>query len=550
MLNLTALMVSMMVTIAVMPFFRFIACKMHALDTPNARKIHNSVIPKCGGMAMAVGLMTPLFLWGPWTQFSKAVIVGSIILVVIGVVDDIKDLGFRDKFIGQIGAATIAVMAGGIKISSLGSLLPSEVILPDLIAIPMTIFVIVGVTNATNLSDGLDGLAGGIALLIFTCIGYFGLVKGDTTVVLFSVAVIGAILGFLRFNSHPAQLFMGDAGSQLLGYLAIVLSIKLTQTAGGLSVVLPLFIIGLPIADTLTVMTKRLAQGKPPFVADKKHFHHQLIGMGLYHSEAVLSIYIIQSLYIIFALTLQKLSDWYLIILYLVYSIAIVAFFNFVERTGFQTNRQGFLNPINERLRVIKDRGVIIKYCFQIVKISVPSLFILNCLIPTTKFESYYILALGFMILTILAWLFKNDLVDQVTKLGLYVVTPFVVYAGDQGIYEYLGKTFSIIYNIAFAVLFVFLMITLNFTRRKTRFKSTPLDFLVVFILFFIFSMPNAINIDYQMGLVSVKTLILFYGYEILVGELRQRTNKMTMASSMLLMIAGLKGLISVGHFL
>lgn len=550
MLYLTTLLVSMIITIAMMPCFKFIASSLKAIDKPNSRKVHTGLIPKCGGMAMAAGTISPIILWAPMTPITKAMLIGSLILVFFGVMDDIKDLGFQPKFATQLGAALAAILIGGIKINNLGALLPSGVLLPDWVAIPLTIVVIVGVTNATNLADGLDGLAGGISLLIFICIGYFGFNKGDMTVVLFSLAIGGAILGFLRFNSYPAQLFMGDAGSQLLGFTAIVLSLKLTQSDNGLNVLLPLFFIGLPIVDTLTVMTKRLALGKPPFVADKKHFHHQLMGMGLFHTEAVLSIYIIQSLYIILGITLQGLSEWVLLIVYFVYSLAVVVSFQLVEKTQFQLNRTRFLNPFKARLRTIKEKGLIIKYSFQMIKIGVPAVFILNCFIPTPQNESYFIFASGFLILIALTWYFKRDYVDQITKLGLYVVTPFIVYAGDRGIYQYMGNKFVFLYNSLFGVLFFFILLTLNFTRRKTRFQSTPLDFLVVFIIFLISSLPNTVINDYKLGLVAVKTIILFFGYEVLVGELRDRSNKLTTASLILLALVGIKGLISAGYLM
>ena len=548
MLYLTTLLVSMIITIAMMPCFKYIASSLKAIDKPNERKVHTGLIPKCGGMAMAAGTISPIILWAPMTPITKALLIGSLILVFFGVMDDIKDLGFKPKFATQLGAALAAILIGGIKINNLGVLLPSGVMLPDWIAIPLTIVVIVGVTNATNLADGLDGMAGGIALLIFICIGYFGFRKGDMTVVLFSLAIGGAILGFLRFNSYPAQLFMGDAGSQLLGYSAIVLSLKLTQSGNGLNVLLPLFFIGLPIVDTLTVMTKRLALGKPPFVADKKHFHHQLMGMGLFHSEAVLSIYIIQSLYILLGITLKGFSEWVLLIVYLVYSLAVVVSFQLVEKAQFQLNRTRFLNPFKARLRTIKERGLIIKYSFQMIKVGVPAVFILNCFIPTPQNESYFIFASGFLIIIALTWYFKRDYVDQIVKLGLYVVTPFIVYAGDRGIYEYMGNKFALLYNSLFGVLFLFLLLTLNFTRRKTRFQSTPLDFLVVFIIFLISSLPNTVINDYQLGLVAVKTIILFFGYEVLVGELKDRSNKLTTTSLILLALVGIKGLISAGY--
>jgi len=172
MLFLTTLLVSIIITIAIMPYSRELAVRLQALDKPGERKVHKLEMPRCGGTAMACGACVPILLWLPKTNFIKGLMVGGLILIFFGVVDDIKDLKPNIKLLGQTMAALIVTLVGGIQINDLGSLWLSGAVLPDWAAIPLTVFVIVGVTNATNLSDGLDGLAGGIALLIFLCIGY------------------------------------------------------------------------------------------------------------------------------------------------------------------------------------------------------------------------------------------------------------------------------------------------------------------------------------------------------------------------------------------
>ncbi len=493
---------------------------------------------------MAIGSMAPILLWAPITPLTKAVLIGSIILVIFGVMDDIRDLGFKTKFAGQFCAALVAILVGGVKIFSLGSLLPGGVILPDWIAIPLTLAVIVGVTNATNLSDGLDGLAGGISLLIFICIGYLGYCERDIVVTLISIAVGGSILGFLRFNSHPAELFMGDAGSQYLGFVAIVLSLDLTQNSSNLCVILPLIIIGLPILDTITVMIRRLVKGKNPFVADKKHFHHVLMRMGLYHSEAVLFIYGIQALLITLAIVLRYSDDWILLAIYIIFSSLILGFLQQVENRQFRITRQGFLNPIKARLRTLKESGLIIRLSFRVVTISVPLLLFFYSLIPAPRTASYYLFALISLTLVFLMWWFKRDRVDSVLKLVMYIITPFLVYTGDRGLYAFADKNFVKFFNLYFVLLFLFILLTLNFTRRKTRFKSTPLDFIVVFIVILISNLPNSALPNLHLGLVAAKTGVLFFSYEVIIGEVRLKSRKLTAATIMLLCVVSLKFII------
>ena len=544
MLYLTVLLISMIITIALMPGSRAIACKLQAIDVPNARKVHSGVIPKCGGMAMAIGSMAPILLWAPITPLTKAVLIGSIILVIFGVMDDIRDLGFKTKFAGQFCAALVAILVGGVKISSLGSLLPEGVLLTDWIAVPLTLVVIVGVTNATNLSDGLDGLAGGISLLIFICIGYLGYCERDIVVTLISIAVGGSILGFLRFNSHPAELFMGDAGSQYLGFVAIVLSLDLTQNSSNLCVILPLIIIGLPILDTITVMVKRLVKGKKPFVADKRHFHHVLMLMGLYHSEAVLFIYGIQALLIMLAIALRLSNEWMLLAIYGIFSFVILGFLQQVENRKLRFTRKRLLNPIKSQLRALKESGLIIRFSFRVVTISVPLLLFFYSLIPAPRTASYYLLTVIALIMVLLTWWFKREKVDSVLKLAMYVITPFLVYTGDSGIYALGDKNFAKFFNLYFVILFVFVLLTLNFTRRMTRFKSTPLDFLVVFIVILISNLPNPALSYFHLGLVAAKTGVFFFSYEVIIGEVRFKSPKLTATTITLLCVVSLKFII------
>ena len=161
------------------------------------------------------------------------------------------------------------IFFGGLQIKFLGVCLPDGFQLPEILSVLLTLLAIVGVTNAINLSDGLDGLAGGSSLLIFLCIGYLAYtgsyIANNYFIVLISASVIGSIFGFLRFNTYPATVFMGDAGSQLLGFLAITLSLGLTQCNTPLSAFLPLLLLGFPVLDTLAVMVERISNGRSPF---------------------------------------------------------------------------------------------------------------------------------------------------------------------------------------------------------------------------------------------------------------------------------------------
>lgn len=229
MLLLSSFLLSLFITMSLIPVLSRFAGNMNVLDVPDWRKVHGRPVPRVGGLAMAIGALISALLWIKPGSFAYAYLIGASIIVMVGFLDDIKGINYRAKFAGQIAAALVLIFVGGVKITTLGNLLPESVVLPDWLAVPLTLIVIVGVTNAINLADGLDGLAGGICLISLSCLGYFAFLEGDTLIIFLAVALSGAILGFLRFNTFPATVFMGDAGSLLIGFSVIALTLNLTR---------------------------------------------------------------------------------------------------------------------------------------------------------------------------------------------------------------------------------------------------------------------------------------------------------------------------------
>ena len=495
---------------------------------------------------MAIGAVVPILLWAPKTHFVKGLLIGSLIIVFFGLADDIKDLKPKVKLLGQTMAALIITLVGGIKISDLGGFWMSGVALPDWVAIPLTVFVIIGVTNATNLSDGLDGLAGGIALLIFFCIGYLGVVENDWVIVMIAIAAGGSVLGFLRFNSYPAQLFMGDAGSQLLGFVAVVLAIKLAQQSAAISVIIPLIIFGIPILDTLTVSMKRLAAGRSPFSADRNHFHHQLIAIGMYHTEAVVTIYLTQALLILFAITYHGSNDLILLSTYLLFACIVSGLLYLFQKTDYRINRAGSIKVLKTRLKPFKDRGQIIKFSFGIIKLGLPALLFFNALFQPPGNTIFLLISSSFLILIVLAWFLNNKTLNQVAKAALYLFTPFMIYRCDLMLYANLSPLLIGIYNSLYLVLLASMFLTMKLTRRSNGFKSSTLDFLVIFVIILIPNLPDSALKGYLLGLVAVKTVILYYSYEVLVGEMRRTSKQFTISAAVFILFVGAKGVMTL----
>lgn len=314
-------LIAMLVTMVLIPPLMRVAARLNIVDLPNDRKVHTVAIPRVGGVAMVVGAVLPLLLWLLPLPEVIGLLLGMGVILAFGVWDDRADLDYRLKFAGQCLAALIVWWAGA-RVEALP--LIGELTL--LWSFGFTLLALLAITNAVNLADGLDGLAGGSTLLSLAAIAVLGYMAGQVAVVLIALAVMGSILGFLRFNTHPAQVFMGDAGSQFLGFATGVLAIFLTQGENSLySLSLPILLLGLPILDTALVMIQRLREGRSPFSPDKNHIHHRLLAAGFDHYQAVFVIYIVQALLVIAAYYLRNASDTLILLCYAVCCTVIIA---------------------------------------------------------------------------------------------------------------------------------------------------------------------------------------------------------------------------------
>jgi len=257
---------------------------------PNARKEHAAPVPTMGGAAIIAGMLMSLVLWFPFgVQLVQVSFFFSVIvLLVLGILDDLKDLPARYKFTIQVGLAALIALSG-IRITSFDGLLGIYQ-LPLSAQYTFTILAIVGITNAFNLLDGIDGLAGGLGFMSLITLGMFLTMNGDVNTALIAFALAGGILAFLYFNFNPAKIFMGDTGSLVLGFVVSVLCIRLMQVNGvAVNPVLPnasTFVLGIvliPVFDTIRIFATRIWKGKSPFVADKTHIHHLLTNQGFSH---------------------------------------------------------------------------------------------------------------------------------------------------------------------------------------------------------------------------------------------------------------------------
>ena len=546
MIYLSALVFSMFTTIALIPLLKDFSGKYLAIDYPGERKIHQHPIPKSGGIAMVLAGLVPILLWTPRDPFFRSLLIGSWIIILFGFLDDMKDLPYGIKFIGQLVAGLIVVFYGGLQIKSIGALVPGQFQLPAGLAIPITMIVIVGVTNAINLSDGLDGLAGGISLLVFICIAYLAYLDGNRGVVVVCSTMIGAILGFLRFNTHPASIFMGDAGSQLLGFLAITLSLQLTQKNLKLAPILPLLIMGLPIMDTLRVMGERLLNGHTPFKADTRHLHHRLMKIGLFHSEAVLAIYCLHAAMVTFAFLFRYHSDLFLILSYMAFSITLILSLSWFEGIGWRREQNGFWGKlIKTNLKLMKNSSIII-VLFKLLEFGAPLLLIISCFISSSIPFFLALISAGLGCLLVAVLILKPEWTGIGLKLALYMQVPLIIYQGELYPAKWIGSRLLHGFDFLFVLMAFAILLVLKFTRRKSGFKSTPMDFLILFIALVIPNIPDVQIRSYQMGMIAAKIICLYFGYEVIIGELRGDYRRLSYATILILVVISSRGLLSI----
>ncbi len=293
-----AFMISLLVSFASTPIASAIARKVGAVDKPNKRRINKVPIPRMGGMAIFFGFIVAVLCFAEMSAPEiRGILLGSVMIVVLGALDDVYQLPAIVKFVVQILVA-VFVIWHGVDVTIVTNPFPggSEYIHLGIWGYPLTALWIVGVTNAVNLIDGLDGLAVGTSAIACMALFIIALFTGEVNMALLLIAVIGACLGFLPYNSHPAKIFMGDTGSTFLGFIMATVSVQgLLKSYAVVTVAIPILILGLPIFDTSFAILRRIIKHQPVFAPDRGHLHHRLLDHGYNQKQAVHILYVISA---------------------------------------------------------------------------------------------------------------------------------------------------------------------------------------------------------------------------------------------------------------
>lgn len=323
-------LVSFLTVALIIPFIKKIAKHVGALDIPNQRKVHKVPMPRLGGLGIYFGFLLGYMIFGTPSALMNSILIGSFIIVITGVVDDIKPLSASTKFIGQLVSAAIVVFYGNLVMHDLSAF--GIVIKFGILAYPLTIFFILGCINCINLIDGLDGLSSGISAIYFLTIGIIATMQNKFGLdCVLTFVMLGSTLGFLVYNFNPASIFMGDSGSMFLGFMIAIIALLGFKNVTMTSLIIPLLLIAIPILDTIFAILRRTLKGQSISIPDKYHIHHQLLNRNLSQRATVLTIYLIDILFAI-ASIVYFLKDR--ILGYIIYGILILIVLIFVLKTN------------------------------------------------------------------------------------------------------------------------------------------------------------------------------------------------------------------------
>lgn len=483
------------------------------MDAPDARKHHVGLVPRVGGLAIATGTLLSATIWSFTDAAYVGFLLGSVVIVAFGLLDDRNNLDYRLKFAAQIVAAIIVVVFG-IQVTKLPFV--ATELLPAFL-IPLTILFLLASTNAFNLLDGLDGLAAGCGILSLAAIGVLALTSLEGgSIVFIAAAALGGILGFLRYNTHPAIVYMGDAGSQFVGFAIGALAILLIERSGGqFSPALALPILGLPVIDTALVMATRLREGRSPFSPDRNHIHHRLLARGLSHREAVAAIYLAQTMLVVSAIIFRNHSDVIILSVYVAVCLACAMLYFVLRRRPVRDaapTTAVAARPLADGARlpwVELSRIWLIRY----VAVSLIVYLLAGSIMLEAMTFDMSLIALACATLAVMLAIWRRMAMISARLISYLAVISVSYLSGlstdlswmnSVGFYLWLG-------SIAAAIALVMA------SRARNLFKPSPQDLLTILVVLAIVVFPALITDQSVIASTAIRALVFLYACEVLI---------------------------------
>lgn len=529
-----AFLLSLLIGTLLTPCLMLCATRMGILDQPDLRKVHKEPIARVGGIAFALGALVAIGYWAPNHQVVIGTLAGALIIVCMGSLDDFFDLPVRYKFIGQVLAAGVVAISTGLSWQPLSSLFGVD--LPSWATIALTIFLLVTVTNAMNLSDGLDGLAGGLSFGSFALVAYLAYQINDSLVLYLTLPVMGGLLGFLRFNTYPARVFMGDGGSQFLGFVLGVSALLLTQSdRSPISPWLVMFIFAVPLMDLVAVTMQRLLSGGSPFKADRQHVHHKLLSLGFPHHQVVLILYGLQLMLVMMAYAARWSNDGFLMGMYLLLLAGLGTFYYGVGSGRLHPNTfQKLSKALLYWRNWVDSIQWLSQWCLYGLLVGMMGFFLLGVLssfsIPT---EISY-LAMGLVGLVLVGMLGNEKSILLTTRMALYLGSTFVLYWVEDVLSE-AASPLAGLFQGFFILLIIGLLLAIYLDKDK-RFQPNPMDYLLLFLALML---PGVLK--FQIGAVHVgemmaKLIVLFFVCEVLLQAFSSKMRHLRYVSGVVLL--------------
>ena len=532
--------VALLLTITLIPIMIRFSAQLQLLDRPgDTRKVHDRIVPRSGGLAIVLGAFLPLIFLLPIKNEFIGLFWGGLVIALFGYLDDRFDLNYKWKFIGQI-IAVLTVMAGGVVMHRVAFF--GLDIAPVYLSYPLTFFFLLAATNAVNLSDGLDGLAAGISLFSLALIAVFSIRIENDAIALFALAMVGGLLGFLRFNTYPARIFMGDTGSQFLGFTIASLAILVSQNEySAMSPVIPLLILGLPILDTITVIIIRIKEKRSPFSADKKHLHHQLMSQGLKHYQAVAAIYLIQAVLIISTYIFCFESDFFLVSFYILFCLSVISLlYLWSKHRQLHSANPPTEHLIDRRNHLLRKFPWVYGYSATIIKMILIVLLLSCAFVIDTQHVEYTYSTLGLSLVMLLLTVFFKKHAIFAARCCCYTASVYLIYLLTL---SPLLSYQAYLINGLLLTLVAFLMLAIRMTRREDFHLDTQ-DLLVLLIVVVVPQLPFETLDNHSVSEISLRLAALMYACEFALSKSKGRCMLINYGSILSLFTVGMLSLV------
>ncbi|MGA1846345.1 glycosyltransferase family 4 protein [Deferribacter abyssi] len=486
-------LIAYIISLITVPLFTNLAVALNIVDLPDERKIHSGKIPRLGGLGIITGYLIVLFIVGEFSNKIIWYLTANFIIVLTGILDDSRNLTPKLKFLGQFLAATIIIFMS--KISFNISYEPLRWLNGEVVSVVIAYLWIVGVTNAVNLIDGMDGLAGGISFIAFGTLSVIALQKGFELYSIMAVSLMGATLGFLRYNIPPAKVFMGDTGSLFLGFNIAVLSLLVSHKTGTvLSVLIPFLFISLPVFDTFLAIFRRLKKGKSPFSPDKEHLHHKLLEFNFSTTQALIIFYVISaSLSLVTIFTIQKN-----VIYSIIFTFVILYVFLLMLKLFHLFDVGDKIRLLNILLRRVakrisedsKKKDVRVKILNGLIVLITILVFLI--FITSKQFWSYKEFLISYLFLTsvLIILLYRglyhirNEFIAFVFFWVFFYVTYYLF------IFNLNDSNFVVIRSL-YIILLVVVLLKVILRKRIDLFISNPMEIMILFCGFLVYEIVD-----------------------------------------------------------